>query len=75
MEEGIKPIFVWDLSEENYSYHLQVGDRPTFSLKLIDKDKIDSLSYDSKDANLKPNTKYYWRIRNSNLYRIWHCSH
>lgn len=69
----IKPIFVWDLSVEGYSYHLQVGDRPTFSLKLVDVDNIDSLTYDSKEANFKPNTKYYWRIRSfdGEIYSDW----
>lgn len=63
--ERIKPIFIWENVNENYTYDLLVGDRPTFSLKIVDEEKLSSSSFNSIYNNLKPNTKYYWKVRSN----------
>ncbi len=69
----IKPIFMWESFDENLKYHLQVGDRSTFSFKLIDEDDIEGNELNSINYNLKPETEYFWRIRakDGDLYSNW----
>ncbi len=69
----IKPIFMWESFDENLKYHLQVGDRSTFSFKLIDEDDIEGNELNSINYNLKPETEYFWRIRakDGDLYGNW----
>ena len=61
----IKPYFQWENVNDKFTYDLQVGDRPTFSLKLVDQTGLTSNTFNSIDANLKPNKTYYWKVRSN----------
>jgi uncharacterized protein YkwD len=69
----IKPIFKWESSSQNLKFHLQVGDRPTFSLRLVDQDNIEGTEFNTINSSLKPATTYYLRIRakDGNMYGSW----
>lgn len=61
----VKPYFEWENVDDKYTYDLQVGDRPTFSLKLVDEKKLSSTTFNSISKNMKPNTQYYWKVRSN----------
>lgn len=59
----IKPYFEWEKVNDKLKYDIMVGDRATFSLKLVDEKNISSNTFNSISANLKPDKKYFWRVR------------
>jgi len=55
----------WEQSEFAETYHLQVAEDSLFSILLIDSTDIPSTSLISE--NFGPDTKYYWRVKASNI--------
>ncbi|MCX6134195.1 MAG: fibronectin type III domain-containing protein [Ignavibacteriales bacterium] len=62
---SISPAFTWDASEGAASYTIQVSTLADFSTLVATQSGITGTSYGA--AALSNNTRYYWRVRGTNV--------
>ncbi|MDI6735493.1 MAG: carboxypeptidase regulatory-like domain-containing protein [bacterium] len=63
---SLQPSFDWNDAAYATSYRIQVANNSDFSSPVIDKSGLTGSSY-NHTSNLSVNTKYYWRVRASNV--------
>ncbi len=65
------PIILWNKTEDDFTYHLQISMNNTFNKIIIDTNNL--IQNSIKCEELQPNTTYFWRLRviRTNQFSDW----